>query len=63
MGVAPATVLDGSRVTASSAYLQRPRGNLDVLTESPVKRVVFEDRKAKGVETIEGEYRVQSPCK
>jgi len=58
MGVAPATVLDGFRVTASSAYLERQRDNLHILTKSTVQRVVFEGTKAKGVELMGGEFRV-----
>lgn len=57
MGVAPATVLHGLRVTASSAYLEHRQENLQILTESPVQRVVFEGIKAKGVELIGGEFR------
>ena len=57
MGVAPATVLDGLRVTASSAYLERQRENLQILTESPVQRFVFECTKAKGVELVGGHFR------
>jgi len=58
MGVAPATVLDGLRVTASSAYLKPQRENLHILTESPVQRVVFEGTKAIGVELTGVESRV-----
>ncbi|KAF6202768.1 hypothetical protein GE061_003170 [Apolygus lucorum] len=45
-------VLNGERVSANSAFLKPVlnRENLDVLTSSFVKRIVFEDKTAVGVE-------------
>lgn len=61
MGVAPATVLGSLRVTASSAYLESRRENLHILTGSPVRGVVFEGTRAKGVELVGGEFGMFPP--
>ena len=55
MGVAPATVLDGLRITASSAYLKHGRTNLHIITDSAVQRVIFEGTRARGVEIKSGQ--------
>lgn len=57
MGVAPATVVGNSRVTASSAYLRSPKKNLQIMTETSVHRIVFDGKTAKGVELIDGQLR------
>lgn len=54
MGVAPATVLGSSRVTASSAYLKAPNANLHIETNVQVHRIVFEGHKASAVELVGG---------
>ena len=41
---------EGLRVTASAAFLSDSPSNLTVMTESAVERVLFEGRKAVGVE-------------
>lgn len=54
-GVPPGTIHDGLRVTAASAYLAQTPDNLKVLTDANVSRVLFEGKKAIGVELSKGE--------
>ena len=54
-GVPPGTIHDGLRVTAASAYLAQRPDNLKVLTNANVTRVLFEGKKAIGVELSKGE--------
>ncbi|KAK3324859.1 putative glucose-methanol-choline oxidoreductase [Apodospora peruviana] len=49
-GVPAGTVNGGLRVTAASAYLTDKQSNLDVVTDSPVTRVLFDGLRAVGVE-------------
>ncbi|KAL8737337.1 MAG: hypothetical protein Q9181_001793, partial [Wetmoreana brouardii] len=56
MGVSPATVLNGHRVTAASAYLANPNDNLHILPNTTVSKVTFEGKTAKGVQLLNGEY-------
>jgi choline dehydrogenase-like flavoprotein len=46
----PATTYQGLRVTAASAYLKEKPENLTIKTNSEVSRVIFEAKKAVGVE-------------
>lgn len=59
VGPVPATVLDGQRIDTSTAYLAGARGrkNLTVCTDTTVARVIFEGRRACGVETVVGSER------
>jgi choline dehydrogenase-like flavoprotein len=49
-GMAPATAYQGLRITAASAYLREKPDNLTIKTNSQVARVIFEVKKAVGVE-------------
>ncbi|HWE45988.1 MAG TPA: GMC family oxidoreductase N-terminal domain-containing protein [Caulobacteraceae bacterium] len=51
IGYFPVTIRDGRRVTAADAFLKpvRQRRNLTVLTDTAVRRIVFEGRRATGV--------------
>jgi choline dehydrogenase-like flavoprotein len=55
-GPVPLTRRDGRRVSVVEAYLDpiRSRPNLDVVSDVHVDRVVFDDRRAIGVETADG---------
>lgn len=55
-GLRQGTLLDGRRVSTATAYL-RPAGtraNLTILTDALVERVVFESRRAVGVDVRQG---------
>jgi choline dehydrogenase-like flavoprotein len=52
-GICPNTAFKGYRSTAADLLTDGPN-NLEIVTHAHVKRVVFEDRKAVGVETLEG---------
>lgn len=54
LGLCPATAKGGSRVTAKSAYLTVAKGNLEVKAGWHVARVLVEDGKAVGVESVDG---------
>lgn len=56
IGYSQVTMRDGVRSSAASAYLApvRGRANLQVLTESLVRRIVIEDGRAAGVELERG---------
>lgn len=41
---------DGKRTTASTAHLADVPANLNIITNSAVTRILFEDRKAYGIE-------------
>jgi choline dehydrogenase len=58
-GLWQVTIADGVRVSAASAYLHpvRHRSNLEVRTRVLVTRVLFEGRRATGVEYLEGTTR------
>ncbi|CAO1604626.1 hypothetical protein XANCAGTX0491_008170 [Xanthoria calcicola] len=53
IAVCQQTTHNGQRVTASGAYLQDPPENLHITTNATVTKVLFEDKKAIGVE-VEG---------
>lgn len=65
-GLWEVTIRDGVRVSASSAYLQpvRRRANLEVRLHAQATRVLFEGRRAVGVEFIESGARqtVRARC-
>ncbi len=55
-GPVPITRRDGRRVTVVEAYLDpvRARPNLEIVSDVHVDRIVFDDRRAVGVETDQG---------
>lgn len=53
MGTPAATTHNGLRVT-SAAYLTDRRANLSIRPQSKVGRVLFENKKAVGVELVDG---------
>jgi choline dehydrogenase-like flavoprotein len=58
-GPRQATIRGGRRESAVTAYLNpaRQRGNLKIMTDAPITRVVFEGRRAAGVEIERGGAR------
>ena len=58
-GLWEVTIKDGVRVSASNAYLNpaRSRRNLEVLTRAQATRVLFEGKRATGVEFLRGGAR------
>lgn len=50
VGVSQVAAFEGLRVTASAAFLSNVPSNLTVMTQSAVERVLFEDRRAVGVD-------------
>lgn len=54
LGVLSMTSYNGLRVTANSAYLSHVPPNLIIKTESPVARILFDGKKAIGVELTSG---------
>ena len=56
MGIGPCCIYNGTRVTAASAYLSQPPGNLAIVCDALVARIRFEARRAVGVETTAGRY-------
>jgi choline dehydrogenase-like flavoprotein len=59
-GMAPATTYQGLRITAASAYLKEKPDNLTIKTNSQVARIIFEVKKAVGVE-LSDKTRCSSP--
>ncbi len=55
-GLTPVTQRKGRRWSAADAYLRpaQGRGNLTVITHAHVQRVLFEGRRARGVEYLDG---------
>lgn len=53
MGMGTVCISRGIRATSSSAYLSRPPPNLRILPDAPVARVLFEGKRAVGVETTD----------
>jgi choline dehydrogenase-like flavoprotein len=45
---------DGLRLTAASAYLRHAPANLTIVEDTLVSRVIFENKRAVGVETVSG---------
>lgn len=54
MGMGSVCIADDVRATSSSAYLSRPPPNLKIIVNAPVARVFFEEKRAVGVETVDG---------
>lgn len=61
VGLLPANFVDGRRVTSADAYLQpaRARANLCVRGRSSVNRILFDGKRAVGVEIVEDGVRQQ----
>ncbi|KAF2036546.1 glucose-methanol-choline oxidoreductase [Setomelanomma holmii] len=55
VGFTPATAREGARVTAMTAYLGDVPANLKIRTGVQVARVLFDGKKAVGVESVDGE--------
>jgi choline dehydrogenase len=56
VGLRQATIRDGHRESTSTAFLApaRSRRNLSLITGAQVRRILFEGRRANGVETLQG---------
>jgi choline dehydrogenase-like flavoprotein len=54
MGVVASTTYKGLRTTAATAYLTDAPSNLSIKTGSIVARVLFDGKKAVGVELTDG---------
>jgi choline dehydrogenase-like flavoprotein len=55
MGMSTVSITpDGQRLTAASAYLRHVPTNLAIAGDTLVTRVIFEDKRAIGVETVSG---------
>ncbi|MCL6262694.1 GMC family oxidoreductase N-terminal domain-containing protein [Craterilacuibacter sp. RT1T] len=59
VGYYQATLADARRVSTAHAYLASPRANLTVLTGAEVDRVLFDGRRAVGIEYRKGSQRRQ----
>jgi choline dehydrogenase len=64
-GLWQVTIRDGVRVSTANAYLRpaRSRPNLEVLTRAQATRVLFEERRAIGVEFLRGGARVSAQAR
>jgi choline dehydrogenase-like flavoprotein len=54
MGMGSVSISKGHRVTSSMAYLSNPPSNMAILSNASVARVLFQDKRAVGVETVDG---------
>jgi choline dehydrogenase-like flavoprotein len=54
MGMGSVCIAKDVRATSSSAYLSRPPPNLKILINAPVARVLLDNKRAIGVEMIDG---------
>ena len=65
IGFAPRTIANGRRQSAAVAFLRpaEKRANLSVLTDCTVDRVVFNGRRAVGVEVVRGGMRETIPTR
>jgi hypothetical protein len=54
MGMGSVCISRGQRITASIAYLANPPENLTILPNASVARVLFRDKRAIGVQTVDG---------
>lgn len=51
---------DGRRLTAADAYLQHVPSNLEIAASTTIRRVIMENKRAIGVETVSGKtYRAK----
>ncbi|TKA60025.1 hypothetical protein B0A49_08881 [Cryomyces minteri] len=58
MGMCPSTAHTGTRATAASAFLQDVPFNLTIITDAPATKILFEGKKAVGVEAGGKNYTV-----
>lgn len=54
MGMSNVCIYEGKRITSASSYLADRPGNLTILTDSGVASILFEGKRAVGVQTIDG---------
>lgn len=54
MGMGSVCISKDFRATSSSAYLSRPPPNLKIVVNAPIARVLFQEKRAIGVETVDG---------
>ncbi|KAH7069466.1 hypothetical protein FB567DRAFT_224485 [Paraphoma chrysanthemicola] len=54
MGMSTVCIAKGVRTTSASAYLSRPPPNLRIMVDAPVARVLFDNKRAIGIECIDG---------
>lgn len=54
MGMGSVCIYKGKRLTSAMAYLQDPPSNLTITPHAAVTKVIFKDKKAIGVKTIDG---------
>jgi choline dehydrogenase-like flavoprotein len=54
MGMGSVCIANGIRATSASAYLSRPPPNLKIVVSAPVARIIFDKKRAIGVEGIDG---------
>ncbi|KAF2832564.1 alcohol oxidase [Ophiobolus disseminans] len=54
MGMGSVCIAKGIRATSASAYLSRPPPNLKIIVNAPVARVLFDKKRAYGVQCIDG---------
>lgn len=54
MGMGSVCISNGIRATSASAYLSHPPPNMKILPDTHVARILFEGKRATGVQTIDG---------
>jgi choline dehydrogenase-like flavoprotein len=54
LGMGSCCIYKGQRLTSSIAYLSQPLSNLSILPNSGVSKVIFDDKRAIGIETFDG---------
>jgi choline dehydrogenase-like flavoprotein len=54
MGMGTVCIHNGRRLTASTAYLSEPPANLTILSNSGVGKILFDGKRAIGVQTLDG---------
>lgn len=55
MGMGSVCIANGIRATSASAYLSRPPPNLKIIINTPIARVLFDQKRAVGVGCINGQ--------
>lgn len=58
---APSTAKDGLRITAAKAYLDNAPGNLTIVTNKQVVKIMFEGKRATGIRVADGVECTVSP--
>ncbi|KAI0125603.1 hypothetical protein BJ170DRAFT_439566 [Xylariales sp. AK1849] len=54
MGIGTGCVYKGIRITSSSAYLKNPPGNLTIIPNAHIEKIILNGKVAAGVQTIDG---------